>query len=138
MQKFIKSFYGLNNERIIIAEFPKYDAHDLLKKCSLLITDYSSVAMDFAYLNKPVIYYQFDYKKFRKNHLEEGYFSYVHDGFGEVIKNQTQLINLIENYIFSNYKLKENYQNRINDFFDLRDSNNCERTYNAILELIED
>ena len=36
MQKFIKSFYDLNNDRIIIAEFPKYDAHELLKKCSLL------------------------------------------------------------------------------------------------------
>lgn len=138
MQKFIKSFYDLNNDRIIIAEFPKYDAHELLKKCSLLITDYSSVAMDFAYLNKPIIYYQFDYKKFRKNHLEEGYFSYINDGFGEVVQSKNQIIKLIENYITSNFKLKEVYKKRINDFFDLRDKKNCERTYKAILNLVKE
>ena len=29
-----------------------------------MITDYSSVAFDFSFLNKPVIYYQFDRNEF--------------------------------------------------------------------------
>ena len=135
MQKFIKAFANLENEYIYITKFPEYDAHKLLKKCSLLITDYSSVAMDFAYLNKPTIYYQFDYEKFRKNHLEEGYFSYKDDGFGEIVTKNSELLELIEFYITNNFELKEEYKNRINNFFDLRDKNNCKRTYEAILDL---
>ena len=31
-----------------------------------MITDYSSVAIDFAYMKKPTLYYQFDEEKFRR------------------------------------------------------------------------
>ena len=41
-----------------------------------MITDYSSVFFDFSYMRKPVIFYQFDEKKFRKAQYAEGYFSY--------------------------------------------------------------
>ncbi|ELW5227552.1 CDP-glycerol glycerophosphotransferase family protein, partial [Campylobacter coli] len=44
---------------------------------SLMITDYSSVAFEMAYLNKPVIYYQFDHEEFFSSHtLQKGYFDY--------------------------------------------------------------
>ncbi len=33
---------------------------DLLKSHTALITDFSSVAWDFSYLHKPVMYFQFD------------------------------------------------------------------------------
>lgn len=39
---------------------PGTDVQKLLKSSSLMITDYSSVAWDFAFLDKPVIYFQFD------------------------------------------------------------------------------
>lgn len=134
MQPYVKHFVK-NNKRIKIAHFPEYDVHELLKSSSLLITDYSSVAMDFAYLNKPVIYYQFDYDRFRSNHMEEGYFSYKNDGFGEVVEDKHALLDTIENYILNNYQLSPKYQQRINSFFDLRDHNNCERTYSEILKI---
>src|SRR5690606_8936980 len=34
--------------------------YEVFNEASLMITDYSSVAFDFAYLRKPIIYYQFD------------------------------------------------------------------------------
>lgn len=132
MQQYIDHFKYLSNNRIIIATFPEYDVHNLLKKASLLITDYSSVAMDFAYLNKPIDYYQFDYQRFRENHLELGYFSYKNDAFGPLFEQEQDLINHIKKQIESNYKLDIIYQKRINDFFDLRDNHNCERTYLAL------
>ena len=46
--------------RIQILDRNSISLDDLLKKSALMITDYSSVAFDFAYMRKPVIYYQFD------------------------------------------------------------------------------
>ena len=37
---------------------------NLFGRCAVLITDYSSVAFDMAYLNKALIYYQFDKEAF--------------------------------------------------------------------------
>ena len=41
---------------IIPASWREYDVQDLLMRCSLLITDYSSVFFDAGYMEKPVIY----------------------------------------------------------------------------------
>lgn len=56
------------------------------------VTDYSSVAMDVAYLGKPVVYYQFDYERFRTFHLEEGYFHYEEDAFGPIAAEEAQVL----------------------------------------------
>lgn len=132
MQQYIEDFKKLENEHIIIANFPDYDVHDLLKKSNILITDYSSVAMDFAYLNKPIIYYQFDYNLFRENHLKEGYFSYEKDAFGPILNQETDVISYLSNLINYNFELENKYKQRIENFFDLRDNHNCERTYLAL------
>ena len=44
--------------------------------------DYSSIAFDFAYMKKPLIYYQFDQDKYYTNHFAKGYFDCERDGFG--------------------------------------------------------
>ena len=62
MQRFLDEFTTCS-ERIIIADWKKYDVQGLLKESALLITDLSSVFMDFAYMRKPMIYYQFDMGK---------------------------------------------------------------------------
>ncbi|WP_186305329.1 CDP-glycerol glycerophosphotransferase family protein, partial [Campylobacter coli] len=54
---------------------------ELFCNSSLMITDYSSVAFEMAYLNKPVIYYQFDHEEFFNSHTyQKGYFNYKKDG----------------------------------------------------------
>lgn len=136
MQKFVKDFQ-VTKDYVEIASWPEYDVQDLLKKSALLITDYSSVAMDFAYQNKPVLYYQFDYEQFRTWHLEEGYFSYEDDGFGEVVYEIDELLRLTEDYVTGNFQLKDVYQQRIDEFFDLRDCKNCERTYLRVKEILQ-
>ena len=39
----------------------------------MLITDYSSVYFDIAYMRKPIIFYQFDEEEFRRKHYQRGY-----------------------------------------------------------------
>lgn len=134
MQKFI-SLFNVKSKNIIIANSKDYDVQKLLNDSKLLITDYSSVAFDFAYLNKPVFYYHFDYEKYRKGQHPEGYYSYKKDGFGPILFSEESLLNKIELCIDNEYKNDDIYQKRVNDFFDIRDKNNCNRIYNAIKEL---
>lgn len=134
MQKFISAFKTDGNF-VLIADWHKYDIQQLLMESALCITDYSSIAMDFAYMEKPLLYYQFDYEHFRQAHYSEGYFSYENDGFGEIAKDENVLIELLESYINSDFAMKEKYAVRVHDFFTLHDCNNCERNFQAIRDL---
>jgi CDP-glycerol glycerophosphotransferase (TagB/SpsB family) len=102
---------------------------------SLLVTDYSSVAFDFAYLRKPLLYCQFDYSEFREKHFQEGYFDYQRDGFGEIETNLEDTVCRIIEYMKNGCKLKDKYRIRIDSTFPFNDKNNCERVYNAIKAL---
>ena len=108
------------------------DIQTLLKESPLMITDYSSVYMDFAYMKKPLIYYQFDKEEYRKRQYVEGYFNYERDGFGEVIKDSKNVVNKIIKYVKNNYKVESKYQKRMDEFYPLHDQNNCKRIYEEI------
>lgn len=131
MQKYIGHF-KTTCKNIKIIDINNLEIQDLLKQASILITDYSSVYFDFAYMNKPVIYYQFDYKEYREKQLPEGYFDYERDGFGPVCQNERNVINELESYIKECFQQKSDYLKRHQDFFSIKDKNNCERIYEFI------
>ena len=120
-----------------LVEFAKIDTRyqEVINNSSLLITDYSSVAFDFAYLKKPIIYYQFDREEFFGNHYKKGYFNYYEDGFGEVLEEYEVLRNTLIEYIYNNCKIKEVYRKRIQEFYQYNDTNNCKRVYEEIVKL---
>lgn len=102
---------------------------DLFARASLLITDYSSVAFDFAFLRKPVIYYQFDKESFFFEHTyKEGYFDYEKDGFGPVCTNESMLVKEICNSIDRDNFLSEKYRNRVDAVFEY-ENGFCERVF---------
>lgn len=121
--------------RIRIGTFPKDDVQELLKDSQILITDYSSVAMDYAFMDKPLCYYQFDYTEFRERHLGEGYFNYEADGFGPVCHTMRSLISALEKLLKNQMAEATIYKERRRNFFTLRDNHNCERTLRAIQAL---
>lgn len=131
MQKYISDFKS-RSKNVKIVGNDDIDIQDLMITSALMITDYSSVAFDFAYMNKPVVYYQFDIKEFREKQLQDGYFSYEDDGFGEVHTDKNKLIESVINTIEKNYQIEPKYKKRISNFFELNDSKNCERVYNYI------
>lgn len=134
MQKYINKFIS-KSKNIIIADNKKYDVQTLLKESSLLITDYSSVFMDFGYMRKPIIYYQFDKNKYRSGHLKEGYFKYERDGFGLVAENLKMVKIKLFDYIENNFEIENEYLKREKEFFELYDTENCKRNYLAIKEI---
>ena len=124
---FIEEF-DKNNYVTIDYERVKYQT--LFNQGSLLITDYSSVAFDFAYLKKPIIYYHYG-EDFHFN-LEESYFDYETMGFGEICKNEDELVNLIIDNMENSCKIKDKYEKRVDEFFAFTDKNNCKRVYDEI------
>lgn len=106
------------------------------EKDVLLITDYSSVFFDFAYLKKPIIYSQFDKQTFYDGHIyNKGYFEYEKDGFGDVLLSVDEVVKKIEYYIKNDFKMEDKYVKRVEDTFAYTDRNNCKRVYEEILKL---
>lgn len=128
------NYFKISSKNIKIVKIDDIDIQKLLKECALMITDYSSVFMDFAYMRKPVIYYQFDKTEYRSKQYKEGYFSYENNGFGEVLENNDDVVKKIIKYAENNYDVEKKYMERMCSFFELYDQNNCDRIYNAIIE----
>lgn len=106
---------------------------NLFCKSSLMITDYSSVAFEMAYLGKSVIYYQFDKEEFFSSHtLQKGYFDYEKDGFGPVVENEENLLKQFENFLRNDCKSFGVYKDNINSAFVFKDGRCCERIYKIL------
>ncbi|MCI6995173.1 MAG: CDP-glycerol:glycerophosphate glycerophosphotransferase [Methanobrevibacter sp.] len=103
----------------------------LFSESSIMITDYSSIAFDFAYLQKPLIYYQT--QDFEEFHYEKGYFDYETMGFGEIIKTENDLIDKIEFYLKHNCELEDEYKQRSSKFFKFHDTDNSKRIYEWLI-----
>lgn len=95
--------------------------------CDCVITDYSSVCMDFALLSKPCIFYAFDLDEYE--HERSFYFDYESGVPGVIAKDSASLIEAIKNPRGSENKLRS-----FREFnFDYIDCNNAERIYNAVI-----
>lgn len=102
---------------------------------ALMITDYSSVAFDFAYTKKPVIYVQVDREAFFAGQVyDPGYFSYEQDGFGPVCYDYEQTVAAIIKAIENDCRMEEKYLNRVENFFGDLGESNCENVLNEILK----
>ncbi|MFC6291049.1 CDP-glycerol glycerophosphotransferase family protein [Levilactobacillus angrenensis] len=70
------------------------DISELYLISDMLITDYSSVFFDFAYLKRPILFYPYDYHMY-KDELRGFYLDYEKDLPGEIAHNETQLLDMI-------------------------------------------
>ena len=123
--------------RVRILKRESADVQDLLMEASVLVTDYSSVFFDFSYMSKPIVYLQFDEEKFFATQYGRGYFNCRRDGFGPVFDNAGQTADFLCGKIKDGAAIDNVYIKRINKFFGERRADHCEKTYNAIKELIK-
>ena len=136
LQSYNECFMKYSNDNIIIADRFNYDVQQLLLESSVLITDFSSVFFDFAYMNKPEIFFQPDEKDYRVYHYSKGYYDYYTDGFGPVYSNVEDTVDYLAQLIQHDCIMEDKYKDRVNCFFSLHDRYNCERTYYAIRNLV--
>ena len=129
-QSLIQSFKDLViPEQIIVADM-SFDIQTLLKESEILITDYSSVFFDMMYMNKPIVFYQFDEEQYRARHYQQGYLDY--NDVGPVVRNVNQVVSSLFEIINSG-RIADKFQKYYNDTFSIRDMKNCQRVYNAII-----
>ena len=136
VQRFLDSF-DTKIERVRIADFKNNDVQELLIGSDILVTDYSSVFFDFAYMRKPMVFFQYSEEEFRTGHYKEGYFNYQRDGFGEIVTTKEAVVNSLRHILENNLVPDDIYMNRMNTFFAFNDSENCKRNYDAICRLFD-
>lgn len=124
---YIDNFKDLVGEKISYIPFGQEPLNELMMKCSMLITDYSSVCWDVYYLDKPVLFYQFDYDKYSVAH---GSYINMETGlFGNRSTEEADLIKDIRHFVENGFV--ENEKDRIDaaKYFEYRDNNNSKRIY---------
>lgn len=113
--------------------FEGTDVQQVFARCALMVTDYSSMAFNAAYLDRPVVYHQFDRDRmFGGEHVGVGgYFDYERDGFGPVTTSLEEALSRIAE-LGAGRSLPETYAARVRDAFPERDGRCCERVVAAI------
>ena len=89
-------YYNLSSEREI---------NDLLFITDILITDYSSVIFEYSFFKKPVIFYIPDYENYDGS--RGFYYPFSKYTYGDIAKNNKELINSIKNGKVNKKKLQE-------------------------------
>ena len=109
---------------------------DALIKSKALITDYTSVHYDMAYINRPTFHLQFDRDLFYNNALSEHSLDFDHkrEGFGPFAETPDELINNIKRFLAEG--LDEMYLERMAEFFTYRDTQCRQRIMTEALKRI--
>jgi len=109
------------------------DVQDLLVYTDIVITDYSSVFFDFGLLDKPIIFYCYDFDEYLES-SRELYYDYYSELPGPFAKNENELFQTLKDIenIFKQKEYRENFvlfRSRFNYF---NDGKSCERLYNYL------
>ncbi|MEC7762259.1 MAG: CDP-glycerol glycerophosphotransferase family protein [Pseudomonadota bacterium] len=108
---------------------------DLFTRAAVMVTDFSSVAFEVAYLERPIIYYQFD----RDEAFQPGVHVYARsewdfetDGFGPVTTTQDTAVQAISDALTGHEAPQ--YAARRYEAFDFRDGKCSERLYDLLAQ----
>jgi hypothetical protein len=110
------------------------DIQALFARTRALVTDFSSVAFNAAYLDRPVVYYQFDADLVLGGaHVgRAGYFDYRRDGFGPVTVEADEAVRATVDALAHGPEPDPVYRARIEATFPERDGGCCARVFEAI------
>ena len=131
LREYLVNFHS-ESQNIELIPFGKIPLNQILMDCSMLITDYSSVSWDIYYMEKPILFYQFDLKEY--NETNGSYIDMEKELYGERCTTKEELIRLIREYTADNFQEKPQYAAMRKDYFAYRDHENCKRTCDFILQ----
>ncbi len=113
----------------------EYDTQQLLKHTDILITDYSSCFVDFLLLNRPVIFYNYDYADYVLNDRDL-YFDYDSTTPGVKVKDFEQLITALDNVLLQKVDLFEEKRMFVKNIFYSKD--NQRKVGKKILDFVKE
>ncbi|WP_286181837.1 CDP-glycerol glycerophosphotransferase family protein [Desulfovibrio sp. Huiquan2017] len=107
----------------------------VMQQSKIMITDFSSVAYDMAYMEKPVLYYQYERKAdFVHSQIwKSGYINYETMGFGPVCQNKASLFAELEKTLEGGCAVAQRYIDRVKQTFAYHDQGCCQRAFEAIM-----
>jgi hypothetical protein len=125
---------GPSGERVRVV-VPGIDApyETLLEEADLMVTDFSGVQYDFAYMGKPVVYFHPDEIP---SQYGPGAMDYESMGFGEIATTVEALVELLCRYMWRGCEIADTYRARIDAFFEHRDDRNCARILEDLLRYL--
>ncbi len=129
------TFKNLSHVYFITDEDIEQDIYTVLNKFDIMITDYSSVHFDYLLTKKPIIFAPFDKEKYIKND-REFYFNYDEVTPGPQANNWKEILVYIEKFIQNPKLYEEERLNVMNRFNQYTDSQNCQRVFSAINNII--
>lgn len=124
-------------DHVEVLSYRDVDVQQVLAAASLVLTDYSSIAFEAAFIDVPLVYLQHDaHEFFNGMHIgRRGYFDYRRDGFGPVADDVDQAVDAIEQIALSGFSVAPEYAARAATAFPVRDGRNCERVVGAMKAL---
>ncbi|WP_406250488.1 glycosyltransferase [Streptomyces cyaneofuscatus] len=124
--------FRLDSPAIQVADPKTRNVQQAMKECSLMVTDYSSVFFDVAYMGIPLVHVPFDEEDFYGRHYKRGYFNLSEDGFGPVCRTVDTAVDEIIAAMARKFTVESPYRERAEYFFAHRGDGNCERVYEEI------
>lgn len=111
---------------------------ELFAQSAVLITDYSSIAFDLAYVDAEIHYFQFDKEDMfgGKHTMSQGYYDHEIDGFGPVHESVDSILDGGEVGLLGiSGQRKDIYADRVRKTFAFHDSGASERVVAAVEKL---
>jgi len=130
IQKKYKEDFKSSNKRVQIVNVGKENIKNLIQNSSIMITDYSSVAFDFNYLKKPVIFFHFDLDEYLSH--RGSYINLRKDLIGDIATTKEDVINFIKYYLEKNFVPNPKNLIKSTKYYEFHDRNNAKRIYDEI------
>lgn len=130
-REFMQDF-SVESERIRLIAFGEEPANELMMHCKMLVTDYSSVCWDVFYLDKPVVFFQFDRDKYEEAH--GSYLDMSKDLFGDCAQDVDGLLGYMEKCVEDDFRIQPKYEKMRNNFYKYFDNQNSRRICDAIVK----
>lgn len=127
---FSNLFVTETSPSIRIISFGEEKMNQLITNSKILITDYSSVAWEYLYSNKPTIFFQFDIERY----LEEqgSYMDMKQELFGPVANNYEELFKFIKDAIKNNFEPYPSHPYWKENYFAYADGQHSKRIFENI------
>lgn len=132
-QEYVDAFRA-KGSRIHLISFGEVAVNEMLMRCRMLITDYSSVCWDVLYQDKPILFYQFDLDKYEE--AQGSYLNMRTELFGDRAENCDELLDKLEEQIKNDFRVKPEYEAMRKRYFRSTDHTHSRQICECIKNLL--
>ncbi len=126
--RMLEPFFAMPHVRFVSPG--EFDVQDLLASSAVMITDYSSVAWDFSFLHRPVLYFHFDVTF--STGTAAPHIDFASELPGPIAGTPESLRRALTEVVDHGLVMEDDYVRRADRFFPQADERSCERIYQVV------